>query len=89
MTDITPESNLPHLVRVVREMTDTDLARFEIICDLDDLVGADYEEFLDMLSERATGSILLMDISYGAISVRNDGSLIVWVEGDTSETEID
>jgi hypothetical protein len=85
MTGHTP--TLPYLVRVVREMSDDDLARFEIVVDLDDIVGEPYEDVLDLLSQRATGSILLQDIRYGAVRVREDGALILWVEGDTSDCD--
>lgn len=83
------DKHLPYLVSVVREMTDTELAHYEIIVDLDDILGEDLEDVLDMLSERATGSILLSDISYGAQRVLDDGTLVLWVKGDTSMIDED
>jgi hypothetical protein len=54
--------------------------------DLSEIIDTDLEGFLDILSERATGSPLLMDISYRIVSVEND-TLKIEVDGDTSAIE--
>ena len=54
--------------------------------DLREIIENDLEGFLDILSERATGSSLLMDISYRILSVENN-SLMIEVDGDPSEIE--
>lgn len=53
--------------------------------DLDTLVedGFDYEQFLDAISERLTGSVLLQDISYRVVG--HDGNTLhIEVHGDPS-----
>lgn len=54
--------------------------------DLSEIIDTDLEGFLDILSERATGSPLLMDISYKVIGCEND-TLKIEVDGDPSEIE--
>lgn len=69
--------------------------RFEIDVDLGDLIDNDLEGFLDMISERATETPMLMDLNYGIAGVAPgaggtvDGlpvnGIRLWVAGDCSE----
>lgn len=56
-----------------------------VTMDLDDIVNFDLEWFLDEISEKLVGSIMLLDVSYRAIGVLEDGSLQVEVTGDVSD----
>jgi hypothetical protein len=51
--------------------------------DLADVIDLDLEGFLDLISERAFGSILLMDVTYAVAGVTGD-TLRLNVAGDTS-----
>ena len=51
--------------------------------DLSDVIDNDLEGFLDLLSERAVNSPLLMDISYRIVGHDGD-TLKIEVDGDTS-----
>lgn len=50
---------------------------------LSDIINHDLEGFLDLLSEKATGTVLLMDIQYEIIEHR-PASLTLKVTGDDS-----
>ena len=57
-----------------------------VTVNLSDIINTDLEGFLNILSEKLTGSVLLMDTSYKVIS--NDGdSLSIEVSGDVSMIE--
>jgi hypothetical protein len=51
---------------------------------LDEIVSSDLETFLDGLSDRLIGGVLLTDISYRAIGVEPDGMIALEVRGDPS-----
>lgn len=56
-----------------------------VLVDLSELIDNEFEETLDMLSERLTGSIRGMDINYNVVAVQDDGfSLIMKVSLDPS-----
>ena len=57
---------------------------YEIALDLDEVIGLDLEGFLDLISVRAVGNELLMDIDYRIIGIQPDGSLLLAVTGDSS-----
>jgi hypothetical protein len=48
----------------------------------DELIANTLEDFLDDLSEKATGTMYLCDISWRAIAVTDDGEIIFEVDGD-------
>jgi hypothetical protein len=50
--------------------------------DLGEVAERTFEQFLDLLSTRATGTDLLEDIGFWALMVDDDGSLVVEVEGN-------
>lgn len=50
-----------------------------------DMIDNDLEAFLDCLSEKLTGSPLLMEISYEPVSVCDDGEIYLLVSGDVTE----
>jgi len=50
--------------------------------DLGEVAQCTFEEFLDLLSTRATGTDLLEDIGFRAIVLDDDGSIVVEVQGD-------
>lgn len=55
---------------------------------LNDMVNAEFEEFLDLLSVKLTGGELLMEISYQAVSILNtdaDNNVVIKVHGNVSE----
>lgn len=55
-----------------------------IIVDQNEMIDNDLEGFLDLISERLTGSPLLMDIDYKPIDVLEDGRIIFRARGDVS-----
>lgn len=55
-----------------------------VAIDLSDAIDNDLEGWLDILSEKLTGSPLLMDISYGVVGHDGD-ELHVKVTGDISQ----
>jgi hypothetical protein len=57
--------------------------------ELHEIINNDLEGFLDILSERAVGNGLLMDIAYRVVAVQDDGTLILEVDGDDSEARED
>ena len=68
--------------------------RFEIDAHLSDLIDNDLEGFLDLISEKATETPMLMDLNYGIAGVAPGAGGIVdgletdgirlWVAGDCS-----
>lgn len=55
---------------------------------LNDMINAEFEEFLDLLSVKLTGGELLMEISYKAVSILNtdaDNNVVIKVHGNVSE----
>lgn len=53
---------------------------------LKDIIHRDPDGFLDLLSEKITADWLLMDISFRAVGVEDDGhTLLLEVTGDVSE----
>lgn len=56
-----------------------------IVVDTSDIIGLDLDGFLDLLSERLTGSPLLMDTRYKLIDATDSGEAIFHVMGDASE----
>lgn len=52
--------------------------------DVHDLIANDLEGVLDLMSEAATGSPLLMDINFIATEVRGDNTIRFIVTGDPS-----
>lgn len=51
--------------------------------DLSDIVEGDLESFLDLLSEKVTGTELLMDINYDVVGFE-ENTLFIKVTGDVS-----
>lgn len=60
---------------------------------LDEIIKRDYEEFLDLISEKLTGSILLREVVYKIIGLNDqNNNIILFVSGDATiilEDEID
>lgn len=53
---------------------------------LKDIIHLDPDGFLDLLSEKITADWLLMDISFHAVGVEDDGhTLLLEVTGDVSQ----
>lgn len=50
--------------------------------DLGEVAERTFEEFLDLLSVRATGGVVLTDIGFRALDIDDDGSIVVEVRGD-------
>jgi hypothetical protein len=57
--------------------------------DLPEVIGIDLEAFLDLLSQRATGTELLKDISWTVEDLGDDKLIGLDVEGDDSECRPD
>lgn len=55
-----------------------------ILVDISELINNDFEGVLDILSERVTGTLLLMDINYTVIDTLPDDMLVMQVSGDVS-----
>jgi hypothetical protein len=55
-----------------------------IVVSLEEAVDHELDGFLNLVSERVTGTDLLTDVSYGVAGVTPDGELILKVEGDIS-----
>lgn len=65
-----------------------DFKKFEVKVALSELLDNDFEGFLDLISELATGTQLLMDISYEIIGVDAEEQAVIFsVIGDTSAIE--
>jgi hypothetical protein len=68
--------------------------RFELDSSLGDLIDNNLEGFLDLLSERTTDTVMLMDIDYGIVGVAPGAGgtvdhlpvngIRLWVTGDCS-----
>lgn len=56
----------------------------DVLVDISDAIDGDLESWLDLCSERLTGSICGMDINYDTIGAIDDGTLIVRVTLDPS-----
>lgn len=57
---------------------------------LEDVIGEDFEDFLDTISIALVGDILLMNISYAIKGVNEDGmTFYIEVTGDVSEYLLD
>lgn len=52
--------------------------------DLNEIIEADLEGFLNLISTRLTGSELLQDISYRVVGHQRDGTILIEVIGDPS-----
>jgi hypothetical protein len=52
---------------------------------LEDIVGLDLEGFLDLASERLTGTCMLADISYCTAGLDVDGTLLIEVSGGAND----
>ena len=69
---------------VCRYKDDNNYIRGIVKVELSDLIENDLDGFLDLISEKLTGSPLLMDIGYEPVSVSEEG-LYLLVSGDVSE----
>lgn len=57
----------------------------KVMVHLSDIIDNDLEGFLDLISEKLTGSPLLMDINYDVVDGTAEGCIIIKVRGDVSE----
>lgn len=57
----------------------------QIVVDLSELIDNDLEQFLDLIAERATGSVCLQDVNYGIVSYEGSDTLLMRVTGDISD----
>jgi hypothetical protein len=57
---------------------------YKVIVSLNEIINNDFEGFLDLLSEKATGDVLLSDIQYKAVNVNKNGFIEIEVIGDDS-----
>lgn len=69
---------------VCRYKDDNNYIRGIVKVELSDMIENDLEGFLDLISEKLTGSPLLMDIGYEPVSVSEE-ELYLLVSGDVSE----
>ena len=56
-----------------------------VYIEMDDLIHNDYEELLDLMSTKVTGTELLMDINYRIVGLHDEYTMVVEVTGDISE----
>lgn len=57
----------------------------EVAVELNEIINSDLEGFLDLISDKLVGSVLLSDISYEASGVSGTGQLVIRVTGDPSD----
>ena len=72
------------LEEIIAERDANNYVEAYIEVDIDDIIGKNYEEFLDFISEELVGSDLLMDIDYAAVGMTEDYLIILRVFGDVS-----
>lgn len=70
---------------VCRYKDDNNYIRGIVKVELSDMINNNLEAFLDCLSEKLTGSPLLMEISYEPVSICDDGEIYLLVSGDVTE----
>lgn len=56
----------------------------KVIVDFNQILDIDLEGFLDCLSERLTGSLLLMNIDYDIVGIVGPNELVINVSGNVS-----
>ena len=56
----------------------------KVIVDFNQILDIDLEGFLDCLSERLTGSLLLMNIDYNVVGIIGPDELVINVSGNVS-----
>jgi hypothetical protein len=57
----------------------------EVAVELNDIINADFESFLDLISEKLTGAPVLTDISYEVSGVSGRGQVVIKVTGDPAD----
>lgn len=58
-----------------------------ITAELSDFIGLDATEFVDLLTERAFGTMLASDVDYTVVAVNEDGELVIEVCAYLSDDE--
>lgn len=56
-----------------------------VAIDIDYMINNDSESFLDLLSQKLTGTELLQDISYRVVGHKSPGTIYMQVRGNPSE----
>jgi hypothetical protein len=57
----------------------------EVAVELNDIIHADFEGFLDLISGKLVGTSLLADISYEVSGVSGRGQVVIKVTGDPAD----
>jgi hypothetical protein len=57
----------------------------EVAVALNDIIHTDFEGFLDLISEKLVGTLLLADISYEVSGVSGSGDVVIKITGDPSD----
>lgn len=52
---------------------------------LDQVIHNDFETFLDIISNKLVGSILLMDVNYSVVGHQDEYTILLNVSGDASQ----
>lgn len=56
-----------------------------VYIEMNDLIDNDFEQLMDLMSSKITGTELLMDINYRIVGLHDEYTMIVEVTGDISE----
>lgn len=70
---------------VLATSEDNSFVQGNVAVDLDDVIGCQLEEFLDLLSEQLTGNVCLLEVRYKVVDTLEDERIVLHVSGDVSE----
>jgi|688.fasta_scaffold12172_10 hypothetical protein len=68
--------------KILAHLDDNDFIYGEVVIEIDDIVNAEADEFLDLLSEELVGSDALLEIDYRPLRVDPDGRIVMGVYGN-------
>lgn len=74
---------------ILKEKDENNYVSGVIAVPITNVIDADYEGFLDLISTKLVNSDCLMDIRYGVVGQTEDGDLLIEVSGDTSNLGYD
>ena len=75
----------PYTEEEIRTKANNNRIEGVIKIEMAQIIHSDMEEFLDIISEKLTGSCLLSDISYKIVGYESDYTILLLVSGDISE----
>lgn len=66
-------------------LSDDPYIKENVYIEMNDLINNDFEQLMDLMSSKITGTELLMDINYRIVGLHDEYTMIVEVTGDISE----